>query len=108
SRRRRWPANTALPERAPAQPRCGRRSCRSRTGLLSLARFGQRCPERLEDRLEHVTAVGAVEEAYVQDEPRVLGQHLEEPPRDVGSEPPDAGLRQVDIGDEERLVARLE
>ena len=44
----------------------------------------------------------------MQDEPRVLGQHLEEPPRDVGSEPPDAGLRQVDIGDEEWLVARLE
>ena len=44
----------------------------------------------------------------MQDEPRVLGQHLEESPRDVGSEPADAGLRQVDVRDEERLVARLE
>jgi len=44
----------------------------------------------------------------VQDEPRVLRQHLEEPPRDVGSEAADAGLRQVDVRHEERLVARLE
>ena len=78
------------------------------TCLLSLARLGQGGAERLEDRLEHVTAVGAVEKAHVQDEPRVLGQHLEEPPRDVGPEPADAGLRQVDVRHEERLVARLE
>ena len=76
--------------------------------LLSLACLGQRGAEPLEDRLEHVTAVGAVEEPHVEHEPRVLGEHLEEAARDVGAEPADAGLREVDVRDEERLVARLE
>ena len=55
-----------------------------------------------------MTTVGAVQEPHVEDEAGVLGEDLEEPPRDVGAEAADAGLRQVDIRDEERFVARLE
>src|SRR5579871_1924542 len=66
-------------------------------GSLSLAGLGQGGAERLEDRLEHVPAVGAVEEADVQDEARAVGEQLEEAPRDVGAEAADARLRQVDV-----------
>ena len=62
--------DTARPGTARARPRCGRRASRSLDRPPGSRTLGQGSPERLEDRLEHVTAVGAVEEAHVQDEPR--------------------------------------
>src|SRR5205814_2194212 len=44
-----------------------------------LARLRERDAERLEDRLEHVLGVGAVEQANVQVEARALGEALEKP-----------------------------
>src|SRR5579862_620377 len=71
------------------------------------ARGGEGDAERLEDRLEHVLRVGSVEEAHVQRHTSALGEALEEASRDVRSEAADTRLRQIDIGDEQRLVRRL-
>ena len=53
-------------------------------------------------------AVGAVEKPDVEDEPRMIGERLEKAPRDIGVEPADPGVRQIDIRDEQRLVAAFE
>src|SRR3982751_3060708 len=47
---------------------------------FGVASLGQRYAERLEDRVEHVLGLGAVEEAYVERDTRPLGEPVEEPP----------------------------
>src|SRR5438067_12291971 len=64
--------------------------------------------QRLEDRLEYVLRVGAVQQAHMQRDAGSVRELLEETPRDVRTQPADAGLREVDIRDEQRVVRRLE
>ena len=105
----RSPASTARPGTAPAQPRCGRRSCRSSDVPPVCSHASARAaPSALKIASSTWPLSVPFEEPHVQDEPGVLGEHLEEASHDVGAEPADAGLRQVDVRDEERLVARLE
>src|SRR5205085_4927746 len=64
--------------------------------------------ERLENRLEHVLRVAAVEKAHVQREAGALRELLEETRGEIALEPGDACLREVDVRDEQRPTGRLE
>ena len=72
------------------------------------ARLGERDAERLEDRLEHVLGVAALDQPDVERQPGALGQLAQELGDDVGLEPADAGVGEVDVGDDERPARRLE
>src|SRR4051794_2053082 len=82
----------------------------SATGCLSFAgaclREGD--AQRLEDRIEDVLRVGAVEQADVQRQSRAVGEPLEEAAGDVVAEAADARVREIDVGDEQRLVRHFE
>src|SRR5258708_30759292 len=69
-----------------------------RTGLR------QRNAERLEDRIQHVLRVLAVQEADVERQAGPLGEPLEEATCDVRAKAPDTRLREVDVPDEQRRV----
>src|SRR5438132_9586758 len=95
----------ARPGTARALPRCERRP-----SSRLLPRFGygatglaERCPDRLEDRREHVLRVGPLDEAYVQVQPGGERELLEEARCDVGREPADALVREIDVRDEAGL-----
>ena len=72
------------------------------------ARLAERGAERLEDRLEHVLGVLALEQAHVHVEPGAVGELLEEARDDVGREPADALAREVDVRDDERPLRDLD
>src|SRR3954470_1215839 len=83
-----------------------------RTTVLSatFSSFGatslcERDAERLEDRLQDVLGVGPVQEPHVERHAGALGELLEKATRDVGPEPPDPCLREVDVRDEHRLLS---
>src|SRR5215510_9538961 len=87
-----------------------------RTAVLSIslppfpwsAGLRERHAERLEDRLEHVLRIVAVDQANVQRKPSARGQLVQEARDEVGAEPADPGLREVDVRDDERAPGRLE
>src|SRR4051794_25229845 len=86
-----------------------------RTTVLSatLVSFGvaglrQRYAERLEDRIENVLRVGAVQQAHVERDARRLGEPVEKSPGDVGAEAADPRVREVDVRDEQGAVGALE
>ena len=64
--------------------------------------------ERLEDRLEDVMRVRAVEQTDVQRQRRAVRELAQERGDDVGRDPAETRLRQVDVRHQQRLVARLE
>src|SRR5579871_5630683 len=115
-----WPETKTKPFAAIAceygAPWNGAGALSVRTTVLSLtdvssdgfACLGQCGAECLEDRFEHVRAVGAVEEPDVEDEPRMVGERFEEAADDVRAEPADTGVAQVDIRDDERLRVPLD
>src|SRR5215211_4281919 len=79
--------------------------------LLSRARpagLRERSAERLEDRLENVMRVGAVEQTHVQRQRRTVRQLAQERGDDVGRDAAEPRLRQVDVRNQQRLLARLE
>src|ERR687884_2317381 len=71
-------------------------------------RLRQRDAERLEDRLQHVLGVLAVDEPHVHRQARALGELLEEPRDDVALEPRYVRRREVDVRDDERPPRDLE
>jgi hypothetical protein len=80
----------------------------SATDSSLVCRLRERYTQRLEDRLEHVLRIGAVEEAYVQRQAGTFCKALEEAACDVGAETADPRLREIDVRDDERLVRDLE
>src|SRR5262245_11685106 len=68
----------------------------------------ERDPERLEDRLQDVLAVLALEQAHVDGQARALGQLAQEARDRVALEAADALAREVDVRDDERPLRRLE
>src|SRR4051812_15337066 len=79
--------------------------------LLSRARpagLRERGAERLEDRLENVMRVGAVEQAHVQCQRGAVRELAQERGDDVGRDATEPRLRQVDVRDQERLLAHLQ
>jgi hypothetical protein len=80
----------------------------SATGSSLVCRLRERHAQRLEDRLEHVLRIGAVQQSHVQGQPGTLRKPLEEAPRDVGTEPADARLREIDVRNDERLIRDLQ
>src|SRR5581483_9003803 len=117
-RRPSWPETNTKPPAAIAceygAPWNGAGAASVRTTRLSAicSSFGRRLRERntqrLEDRLEHVLGVLAVQQPDVQRHAGAVGEAFEEPADDVGAEPADAGLGEVDVRDDERLVGALE
>src|SRR4030095_14648191 len=103
------PASRARPGRAPAPRRCGLLPCRS----LSLpdtraARLAERRAPRLEDRLQDVLRLAALDQADVQREPGRARELVEEARRQIRREPADPRLGEVDVGDDERPSRGLE
>ena len=82
-------------------------SIRSSSAAWS-ARLRKRDAERLEDRLEHVLRVGSVHQAHVQGERGAVDELAQKRGDDVGRHAAEPRARQIDVGDEQRLVARLE
>src|SRR3954447_19681846 len=79
--------------------------------LLSRARpagLRKRGAERLEDRLEDVMRVRAVEQTDVQRQRRAVRELAQERGDDVGRDPAETRLREVDVRHQQRLVACLE
>src|SRR4051795_4480665 len=68
------------------------------------ARLRERDAERLEDRFEDVLRVRPVQEPHVQRHARALCECLEKAAGAIGTEPADAGLGEVDVRDEHRLL----
>src|SRR5438105_5942178 len=72
------------------------------------AGLSKRDPEGLEDRLQDVLGVLAVDEPDVQRQPSSLRELLEKPRDDVALDAGDMGRREVDVRDDERAPGRLE
>src|SRR5206468_445725 len=97
-----WPDTKTKPFAAIAceygAPRNGAGAASVRTTVLSATcssfarRLRQGDAQRLEDRLEHVLRLRAVQQPDVQRQACAFREPLEEPARDVGSEAADAGL----------------
>ena len=68
----------------------------------------QRHAERLEDRLEHVLRIGALDQPHVQRQPGALGELSQEGGDDVAGEAGDAGVAEVDVRDDERPPGRFD
>src|SRR3954469_21743192 len=79
--------------------------------LLSRARpagLRERGAERLEDRLEDVVRVRAVEQTHVERQRRAVRELAQERRDDVGRDSAETRLRQVDVRHQQRLVPCLE
>src|SRR3954470_7194739 len=77
----------------------------SSTGATALR---QRDPEPLEDRLEDVLRVSALDQADVQGQARSLRELGEKARDEIGGEPTDTHVRKVDVGDDQRPVRHFE
>src|SRR5438105_4996111 len=118
-RRASWPETKT---RSPARIACeygapwngaGAASVRTTDFSATLCSFVRAClcqsdTQGLEDRVEDVLGVGAVEEAHVQRQPGAVGEPFEETARDIGSEPADPRLRKIDVRDEQRRLGDFE
>src|ERR1700704_1808472 len=71
----------------------------SATRSSLVRRLRERHTQRLEDRFEHVLRLSAVEQSHVQGQPGPLRKALEKAPRDVGAEPANTCLREIDVRD---------
>ena len=80
----------------------------SATGSSLVRCLRERHTQRLEDRLEHVLCVGAIEEPHMQRQPGALRKALEEAARDVRAESADARFCEIDVRNDERLVRDLQ
>src|SRR5947209_19001225 len=108
-RRASWPETKT---RSPTRIACeygapwngaGAASVRTTSFSATLApRLRQGHSERLEDRLQHVLGVLAVDEPHVHRQARSLGQLLGEARDDVALEAGHVGRREVDVRDDER------
>src|SRR2546421_1414684 len=72
------------------------------------ARLGERDAERLEDRLEDVLRVLALDQPHVERQARALGELPEEPGDDVALDARNVGVREVDVRDDERPTGGFE
>src|SRR5919108_6081465 len=99
----------ARPGTAPARSPCERRSCLPSLLLSRRARrLGERSSEGLEDRLENVLGVLAVEQPDMHRHPCRLGELTEEAGHEVPLEARDMGVGEVDVRDEQRTARRLD
>ena len=64
--------------------------------------MGKRNPERLEDRLQHMLRVAALDQPHVKGEAGALGELAQEVPDEIAAQARDARVREVDIRDDER------
>src|SRR4029078_4578844 len=102
------------PERRPRESgapwtAAGAASVRTPSSSATLPpRLSQRDAERLEDRLQHVLGVLAVDEPHVHGQPPALRELLEEARHDVALESADVRRREVDVRDDERPARDLE
>ena len=95
-RRRLGAYDVLLLHRSSDQVVCGRAAC------------GERGAESLEDGVEHVLGVVSLEQPDVERQTGSLREAAQEVADHVGGEAADAGLGEIDVRDDERLVARLE
>src|SRR4051794_5066147 len=72
------------------------------------AALRQRDSQSLEDGLEHVLGVASFDQADVQGQAGSLGELGQKTRNEVGSQPPDAHVGEVDVGDDQRPVGDLE
>src|SRR2546430_1400418 len=80
-------------------------------GLLSsagTAALRQRNAERLEDRLQHVLGVPALDQADVERQARPFGELGEKSGDEIGRETADTHIREIDVRDEQRPARGLE
>jgi subtilisin family serine protease len=68
----------------------------------------QRDAERLEDRLQHVLRVTPLDQADVKRQAGALGELGQKPGDEVGREPADAHVGEIDVGHEQRPPGGLE
>jgi len=64
----------------------------SATGSSLVRRLRERYAQRLEDRLEYMLGVGAVEQAHMQRQPGAFRKALEEAARDIGAKTANGAL----------------
>src|SRR5918992_462974 len=72
------------------------------------ARLGEGDPKRLEDRLQDVLRIVAVDEANVQGQTGTHGEFVQETRNEVGAEAADVLCGEVDVRDDERPAGGLE
>src|SRR6185312_11760718 len=109
SRRPGWPASTARPETVRAPPLSERRSCPPSLLLpAGPATPRQGNSQRLEDRLQHVLRIRALDQADVQRQSCALRQLAQERGDDVAREAGDAGVAEVDVRDHEWAAGGLD
>src|SRR5256885_15595030 len=80
-------------------------------GLLSsagTAALRQRDAERLEDRLQHMLGVPALDQADVERQAGSFGELREKPGDEIGRETADTHVREIDVGNEQRPARGLE
>ena len=75
---------------------------------MGAAGLGERDAERLEDRLEHVLRVVAGDQPHVQRDPGALGELAQEVGDEVGVEPADPRVGEIDVRHEQRPARHLE
>ena len=72
------------------------------------AALRQRGAKPLEDRLQHVLSVAALDQAHMERQARPFGELSQEPGNEIGPEAADTHVREIDVGDEQRPSRGLE